>query len=51
MDIGHSTGPMVGGLLIGAYQYDIAFGAVGAGLVIAGLAFAVIMRGIPRLTD
>jgi len=51
MDIGHSTGPMVGGLLIGAYQYHVAFVAVGAGLVIAGLAFAVTMRGVPRLTD
>ncbi len=44
MDIGHSTGPMVGGLLISAYRYKTAFGAVGAGLVLASLVFGLIMR-------
>ena len=51
MDIGHSTGPMVGGLLISAYRYDTAFGVVGVGLVVAGLAFVFAMRGVPRLID
>jgi len=51
MDVGHATGPMVGGLLISAYQYDIAFGAVGAGLVIASLVFLLGMRRIPRPTS
>jgi len=51
MDIGHSAGPMVGGLLIGAYHYDTAFGIVGAGLVLAGLVFVLIMRRIPKRTN
>jgi predicted MFS family arabinose efflux permease len=51
MDIGHSAGPMVGGLLISAYRYDTAFGVVGVGLVVAGLAFVFAMRGVPRSTD
>jgi DHA1 family multidrug resistance protein-like MFS transporter len=51
MDIGHSTGPMVGGLLISAYHYNTAFGVVGAGLVLAGLVFALIMRRIPKHTS
>ncbi|MBI4297589.1 MAG: MFS transporter [Chloroflexi bacterium] len=46
MDIGHSTGPMVGGLLISAYQYRAAFGIVGVGLVLASLAFSLSMRGV-----
>jgi len=44
MDIGHSAGPMVGGLLISAYHYNIAFGAVGAGLVVASLVYMLVMR-------
>lgn len=48
MDIGHSTGPIVGGLLISAYHYDVAFGIVGAGLVVASLVFGLIMRRIPK---
>ncbi|MFC1962656.1 MFS transporter [Chloroflexota bacterium] len=44
MDIGHSTGPMVGGLLISAYLYDAAFAIVGAGLVLAGPVFMLLMR-------
>jgi len=47
MDIGHSTGPMVGGLLISAYNYNTAFGIVGAGLVLVALAYGIMMRGIP----
>ena len=51
MDIGHSMGPIVGGLLISAYHYDTAFGVVGASLVLAGLVFALIMRRIPGHTS
>lgn len=29
MDIGHSSGPIVGGLLIAAYNYQTAFGIIG----------------------
>jgi DHA1 family multidrug resistance protein-like MFS transporter len=39
MDIGHSSGPMVSGLLIGAYSYRMAFGIVGIGLVAASIIF------------
>lgn len=51
MDIGHSAGPMVGGLLISAYHYNTAFGVVGAIMVMAGLVFALIMRRIPKHTS
>jgi len=51
MDIGHSMGPMVGGLLISAYNYNVAFRIVGAGLVLASLVFGPIMRRIPRHTS
>lgn len=48
MDIGHSAGPMVGGLLISAYHYKTAFGIVGAGLVLASLVFGLMMRRTPK---
>jgi DHA1 family multidrug resistance protein-like MFS transporter len=48
MDIGHSTGPMVGGLLISALNYKAAFGIVGGLLAVASMAFGLIMRRIPR---
>jgi len=48
MDVGHSTGPMVGGLLISAYHYKTAFGIVGAGLVLASLVFGLMMRRTPK---
>lgn len=51
MDIGHSTGPMVGGLLISALHYDSAFGIVGGSLVIAGIVFWVIMKRLCRNMD
>jgi MFS family permease len=50
MDIGHSTGPMVTGALIGAYSYRIAFGAVGGGLVIISFIFGFIMHSIAYRT-
>jgi DHA1 family multidrug resistance protein-like MFS transporter len=48
MDIGHSTGPMVGGLLIAAYNYRTTFGVIGGILAFTSLAFGLIMRQIPR---
>lgn len=48
MDIGHSTGPMVGGLLISALNYKTAFGIVGGLLPVAGMAFGLIMRRMPK---
>ena len=46
MDIGHSTGPMAGGLLIAAYNYKTAFGVVGGTLAFTSLAFGLTMRHI-----
>ncbi len=40
MDVGHSTGPMMGGALVGAWGYGSAFAAVGAALALAALAYA-----------
>jgi DHA1 family multidrug resistance protein-like MFS transporter len=47
MDIGHATGPMIGGLLIAVYNYGTAFVIVGAGVIVVGLVFWPFMRGIP----
>ncbi len=46
MDIGHSAGPMVGGLMISAYRFKTAFGIVGAGLILASLVFVFIIRSV-----
>ncbi|MDP2920643.1 MAG: MFS transporter [Dehalococcoidia bacterium] len=46
MDIGHSAGPMVGGLLVGAYNYQTAFGVVGGGMVVISLLFGFGMRSV-----
>jgi len=48
MDIGHSMGPMAGGLLISAYHYKTAFGIVGAVLIVASGIFGISMRRISR---
>jgi len=48
MDIGHSTGPMVGGLLISAHNYNVAFGIVGVGLILVSLVYGLVMRRVPR---
>ena len=48
MDIGHSAGPMVGGLLISVYNYKTAFGIVGAGLIVTSGIFGISMRQISR---
>lgn len=48
MDIGHSTGPMAGGLLIAAYNYRTTFGVIGGILAFTSLAFGLIMRQVSR---
>jgi DHA1 family multidrug resistance protein-like MFS transporter len=50
MDIGHSSGPIVTGILIGAYSYRMAFGIVGIGLVAVSLIFGLTMRRVTYLT-
>lgn len=39
MDVGHSAGPMVSGLLISAYSYRATFGLVGLGMGAISLVF------------
>lgn len=39
MDVGHSSGPIVSGILISAYSYRLAFGIVGIGFVMVSLVF------------
>lgn len=46
MDIGHSTGPMAGGLLIATYNYRTTFGIVGGILALTSLVFGLTMRRI-----
>ncbi len=44
MDIGHSSGPMVTGIMIGAFSYQLTFGIVGISLVVVSLIFGFTMR-------
>jgi len=44
MDVGHSTGPMLGGLLVGAWGYSTTFAGVGAMLLGTALIFSVTSR-------
>lgn len=44
MDIGHSSGPMVAGVLIGAYSYRWTFAIVGIGLMVVSIAFGFFMH-------
>ena len=44
MDVGHSTGPMVGGLLVGAFGYATAFGTVAAILMVTAIVFLIVIR-------
>ncbi len=44
MDVGHSTGPMVTGLLVAAWGYGPAFALVAALLVICAVLFATLVR-------
>jgi len=45
MDIGHSTGPMVAGVLVGSYQYRFSFGVTGAAMIFFACVFPFAMRG------
>jgi MFS family permease len=45
-DIGHSTGPMAGGLLIAAHNYRTTFGVIGGLLAFTSLAFGLTMHHI-----
>jgi DHA1 family multidrug resistance protein-like MFS transporter len=44
MDVGHSTGPMVVGLVVGAAGYALGFGVVAAVLVLGAIGFATLVR-------
>ena len=44
MDVGHSTGPMVVGLVVGAAGYTVGFDVAAAVLVAGALAFAALVR-------
>ncbi len=44
MDIGHSSGPIATGILIGAYSYRLTFASVGVGLIAVSLIFGFMMR-------
>ena len=44
MDVGHASGPVVAGMLIGAYGYGVGFPAIGLALVLVSLLFPVIVR-------
>jgi len=44
MDVGQSSGPIVGGLLVGAFGYRTAFTGVAAFLVLAAAAFPLVVR-------
>jgi DHA1 family multidrug resistance protein-like MFS transporter len=46
MDIGQSAGPMVTGVLITAFSYRTAFGAVGIGLMGVTIIYALAMRRV-----
>jgi len=45
MDVGHSTGPMVVGVLVGVWGYRLGFGAVTLLLGVAAALFALLMPG------
>jgi MFS family permease len=51
MDIGHSSGPMVTGVLIGVSSYRMAFGIVGVGLIVVSLIFGSTMRRFAYRTE
>jgi DHA1 family multidrug resistance protein-like MFS transporter len=50
MDVGHSSGPMVTGVLIGAYSYQVAFRIVGIALIVVSLIFGFMMRHVIHRT-
>ena len=49
MDVGQSTGPMITGLLVGAFSYEPAFAAVGVGMVSVSLIYGLAMRRISHV--
>jgi len=51
MDVGHSSGPMVTGVLISAYSYRMAFGIVGIALIVVSLIFGFMMRWVIHRTE
>ena len=51
MDIGQSAGPIVTGIIIGAFQYKVAFLTVGFVMIIAGLLYAGIMKSVPKVVN
>jgi DHA1 family multidrug resistance protein-like MFS transporter len=44
MDVGQASGPIVTGILVGAYSYLVAFGSVGVLLIVTSLAFGVLVH-------
>jgi MFS transporter, DHA1 family, multidrug resistance protein len=46
MDIGHSSGPMVAGALVGAFSYRMTFSIFGIFLLVVSLAYWLVMRRI-----
>ncbi|MBM3474732.1 MAG: MFS transporter [Armatimonadetes bacterium] len=44
MDIGHSSGPVLGGFLVASLGYRLMWGIMGGALLIASLGFAVALR-------
>jgi MFS family permease len=46
MDVGQSSGPMVTGILISAFNYKTAFGAVGIAIIVISLVYELGMRQI-----
>ena len=48
MDIGHSGGPMVAGVLIAAIDYQVAFAAIGGAIVIISILYGLGMGNIAK---
>jgi MFS family permease len=44
MDVGHSAGPIVGGLIVGAFGYSTAFASTAVFLVVAAIVFLMVYR-------
>jgi len=48
MDVGQSAGPMVTGIVIGAFSYHTAFASVGIGLIVVSLLYGIGMRNLGK---
>ncbi len=44
MDVGHSSGPLITGIVVGALSYAVGFGLAGVLLVMGAMLFAFGMR-------